>query len=407
MPQISVDNAGVSLAQEVTSPAAEAQRRALACACLVGFAFSANYTNHAPLAGALAREFGFNQALAGLLTTGIFATHAAMQVPGGHLVDRLGARNVLIFALAWVALGNFAIAFSGAYWQLLGWKIFTGVGTGTCFVAGARYIHEALAGPRLPLAQGLYGGSILLGSGFVILAVPRIFVWMGWRGAFLVTAIVAAAAWVLWIIAAPRVRARTHARGSFRGMLGSPQLWLLGLMQMASFGLAIVVGAWIVALLGKAFGMPAAKAGLVGSLVLLLGITTRPLGGALKRHTGVRALLAGSFLLNAAGCFALASGWSSLPLAVLAVVFLGMGCGAPYAALFTRAAALFPGRAGAAMGMVNMLGILMILIGAPLAGRLADWTGSFRSSFIALCAFSLLACAAAFFVSPDEPSSPV
>jgi MFS family permease len=400
-----LENSGVSLALEHVSLAAEAQWSALTCACFVGFAFSANYTNHAPLAAALAREFGFNQALAGLLTTGIFVTHAAMQIPGGHLVDRLGARNVLIFALAWVTLGNFAIAFSSAYWQLLAWKVFTGIGTGTCFVAGARYIHEALAGPRLNLAQGLYGGSILLGSGFVILAIPRISVATGWRGAFLVTAAVAAAAWLLWTIAAPRVQAAKHARGSFRGMLAAPQLWLLGLMQMASFGLAIVVGAWIVALLGKAFSLPAARAGAVGSLVLLLGIATRPLGGALKSKLGVRPLLAGSFLMNAAGCFLLASGWSSLPLAVLAVVLLGTGCGVPYAALFTRAAALYPGRAGAAMGLVNMLGILMILIGAPLAGHLADWTGSFRPSFLALGAFSLVACAAASFVSQDEPSS--
>jgi len=59
------------------------------------------------------------------------------------------------------------------------------------------------------------------------------------------------------------------------------------------------------------------------------------------------------------------------------------------------------------MGLVNMLGILMILIGAPLAGHLADWSGSFRSSFLALGAFSLMACAAAFLVSRDEPSSAI
>ena len=98
-------------------------------------------------------------------------------------------------------------------------------------------------------------------------------------------------------------------------MLMSPQLWLLGLMQMASFGVAIVVGAWIVSLLGNSFGMPPAKAGLLGSLVLLLGIGTRPLGGALRRHVPVRPLLAVSFLMSAAGCLALASGWHSLAVA--------------------------------------------------------------------------------------------
>jgi MFS family permease len=57
------------------------------------------------------------------------------------------------------------------------------------------------------------------------------------------------------------------------------------------------------------------------------------------------------------------------------------------------------------MGLVNMLGILMILAGAPMVGRLADWTGGFRSSFLALGIFSLLACAAAFLVNRDEPST--
>ena len=72
---------------------------ALICACLVGFAFSANYTNHAPLIPSLTGAFGFSLALAGLLTTGIFLTHAGMQIPGGHLADRLGARWVITIAL--------------------------------------------------------------------------------------------------------------------------------------------------------------------------------------------------------------------------------------------------------------------------------------------------------------------
>src|SRR3984893_18276123 len=108
----------------------KSQRAAIVCGCIVAFAYSANYTNHAPLAPALMREFGFNQALAGFLTTGIFATHAAMQIPGGSLVDRLGSKRVLLFALAWVALGNIGMAFAGAYWQLLLCKSFTGMGTG-------------------------------------------------------------------------------------------------------------------------------------------------------------------------------------------------------------------------------------------------------------------------------------
>ena len=148
-------------------------RLELACACAAAFAFSANYTNHAPLAPLLMRQFGFTQAMAGLLTTGIFLTHAAMQIPGGHLADRFGGRRVLAWALAIVCVGNVGIAFATGYAGLLFWKVFAGVGTGSCFVAGARYLAQVMPPALLPKAQGYYGGAVLLGSGFVIYAVPR------------------------------------------------------------------------------------------------------------------------------------------------------------------------------------------------------------------------------------------
>ena len=383
---------------------AASQRAALICGCIVAFAYSANYTNHAPLAPALMHQFGFNQALAGFLTTGIFATHAGMQIPGGHIVDRLGAKRVLVFALAWVALGNLGLAFAGAYWQLLACKIFTGMGTGVCFVGGARYVHQALAGPRLHVAQGFFGGSIQMGAGFVILAVPRLNLIAGWRVTFLVSAGMALTAAIVWMAAAPRVAPVASPPGRFSEMLLAPQLWLLGLVQMATFGLSVVVGSWVVVILTKVMKVPATEAGLIGSLVLLLGIVSRPLGGVLRRHMGIRPLLLGSLVMIALGCFAFVTSLITLGIALTAVVLIGMGVGLPYAAMFSRAGALFPGRAGAAMGLVNMLGIIMILGGAPLVGHLADLTGTFKASFIVLGGFSLLVCAAVPLIDRDEPS---
>lgn len=397
-----------SAAVGMAAPAAlseKSRRAAVLCGCIVAFAYSANYTNHAPLALPLMREFGFNQALAGFLTTGIFATHAAMQIPGGHLVDRLGAKRVLFCALAWVTLGNLGMAFAGAYWQLLACKIFTGLGTGVCFVGGARYVHAAAKGPRLNFAQGLFGGSVQLGAGFVILAVPRLYLLAGWRATFLVSAGMALTAAIIWLAAAPNVSSGTAPPGRFGEMLLAPQLWLLGLVQMASFGLSLVVGSWVVVMLVRVLKVPATQAGLIGSLVLLLGIVSRPLGGILRRHIGIRPLFIGSLVMIALGCFAFVSSSISLGIALAAVVLIGMGVGLPYAAMFSRAGALFPGRAGAAMGLVNMLGILMILGGAPLVGHLADLSGTFRASFVVLGGFALAVCAAVPFIARNEPSA--
>src|ERR1700686_4200222 len=97
----------------------QSQWSALAAACAIGFASSANYTNHAPMVTSLAAEFGFKLAAAGVLTTGVFPTHGGIEIPGGYPADRLGPKPVLTIALAVVCLGNIALGLATSYWQLL------------------------------------------------------------------------------------------------------------------------------------------------------------------------------------------------------------------------------------------------------------------------------------------------
>jgi nitrate/nitrite transporter NarK len=177
------------------------------------------------------------------------------------------------------------------------------------------------------------------------------------------------------------------------------------LFQMATFGMSVVVGSWVVVLLVKVMKVPATRAGMIGSLVLLLGIVSRPLGGALRQHIGIRPLMTGSLLMTALGCFLLLPSSISLMTAMAAVILIGIGVGIPYSAMFSRAGALFPGRAAAAMGLVNMLGIIMILGGAPLVGHLADLTGSFKTSFAVLGGFTLSTCALVPLIDRAEPVS--
>lgn len=115
-------------------------------------------------------------------------------------------------------------------------------------------------------------------------------------------------------------------------------------------------------------------------------------------------MFAGSLLMVALGCFLLLPSSINLATALAAVVLVGMGIGIPYAAMFSRAGALFPGRAAAAMGLVNMLGIFMILGGAPLVGHLADLTGSFKTSFAVLGGFTLATCLAVPLLDREEPA---
>jgi nitrate/nitrite transporter NarK len=367
-------------------------------ACLVGFAFSVNYTNHAPLASALMGVFSFNKAQAGLLTSAIFLTHAIMQIPGGHLADRFGGKRVIQTGLLIITFGNTAISMAGSYEQLIVWKAFIGFGTGISFIGGARYIAQSLPHSSLPKAQGLYGASILLGSGFVIFLVPQLASIFNWSGAFLSTAVIAGSVLIIFSLFAPVPPRAIHPHVDLGEMLSHKELWVLGFLQMASFGLVIVIGTWINELLKLNIGLAPKTAGAVGSIVLLLGIITRTYGGKLVEQIGYRNLIILSILLNITGCFMLAMLGSSFVAVFTAILFLGFGCGLPYAALFSKATMLFPGRAGAAMGLVNMLGIIMILVGSPLLGKIADLTGNFQMAFVALGCFSVLAFVVSLFL---------
>lgn len=375
------------------------QKIALFCACLAGFSFSANYTNHAPLKEWLMKsfdtpDFPLTKAMFGFLTTAIFLTHALMQIPGGHLADKYGPKKVLCIALTVVCIGNFGISFAESYNLLLFWKFFVGFGTGVSFVSGARYIYQSIPLEKLFIYQGYYGASVLLGSGFVIFAVPQIArFYDNWSPAFILTSAVAFTTLLIVLFFAPKPFAKEHPHSSLLTMLSNGQLYLLGLVQMASFGLVIVIGSWITEMLKENFSFDnKIIIPFIASLVLLLGIFTRPWGGKLVSQIGVRKLLVISLLLNTAGCFILAFFTTYLYIAIFAIILLGIGCGLPYAGLFNRAAELFPGRAGAAMGLVNMLGIIFILVAAPLVGKIADWTGNFSSAFISLGLFAFIMC---------------
>ena len=89
----------MATAQQVETRLTRAELMGLVSVCVVGFAFSANYTNQAPMVAALIAEFKFSLAAAGFLTTGIFLTHGGIQLPGGSIADKFGPGRVISLSL--------------------------------------------------------------------------------------------------------------------------------------------------------------------------------------------------------------------------------------------------------------------------------------------------------------------
>lgn len=383
-----------------------AQRwKALWFVTALGFVFSANYTNHGPLVPTLVKDLHITLAMAGFLTTAIFLTHGALQIPGGALADKLGAKRVALWSLLIITLGNFFIGVSNSYYQILALKFFIGIGTGAAFIAGARYVPTFFAGKEIQRAQGVYGGSILLGSGFVIYGVPQLLAAVGWHKVFFVTGGMAALLAVLWHYYAPDTPTHiTSPKINWANVIGSRNIWLLSMAQLGSFGAIIAAGVWVNTLLIKTVHLPPKTAGMVGSIVLLLGIISRPLGGLILGH---KLLAPKPLLALACGGLALGFIWmglsSTMGVAVLAIFFTGMMAGLPFAGIFNSARDNCPATPGVAMGFVNTWGAFGVMVLPPIIGRLVDVTGTFVSGFFVLGAAALLGCLCCLALKEPKP----
>ena len=382
-----------------------AQRwKALWFVTALGFVFSANYTNHGPLVPTLVKDLEITLAMAGFLTTAIFLTHGVLQIPGGALADKFGAKQVALGALIIIAVGNLLIGVANSYYQILALKFVIGIGTGSAFIAGARYVPTFFAGKEIQRAQGVYGGSVLLGSGFVIYGVPQLLAAVGWHGVFIITGGMAVLLAVLWHFFAPDTPSHiTAPKINWSNVVGSFNIWMLSISQLGSFGAIIAAGVWVNTLLIKAIHLDPKTAGMIGSTVLLLGIISRPLGGFILGH---KILQVKPLLALALGGLAVGFVWiglsTSLTMAFIAIIFTGVMAGLPFAGIFNSARDNCPATPGVAMGFVNTWGAFGVMALPPIIGRLVDITGTFVSGFYVLGFAALLGCLCSLVLKPPK-----
>jgi MFS family permease len=372
--------------------------RARIIAGFCGLAVSAgwNITNVGPIADGEAKAYGVGLVTVGLFTTALFVGHLLAQIPSGRAIDLLGARRVGLVALLWVAACNAVLLATPSPALALAVRAIAGLGTGALFVAGSDYTRSS----QTPLAQGLFGGASIAGSGLAVALMPALEHPLGWRAPWW-TGLVLALAAVPVLAVAPADTVRPHHEGLPGRVLSDPRLFRLGAMHAATFGLSVIAGNWIVNLLTRTSGFSHEKAGAVGTFVLLGGLVTRPFGGVLLRRRAdlTRPILFGSLAAGTLGTTVLAA-FTSLPLgvALVAAIVAGAAAGLPFAAVFTSAQHLRRDAPGAAVGLVNGVAVLVILAGTPLAGLTFSLPGDGRIGFAVLAAL----WAAALALVPRE-----
>jgi MFS family permease len=351
--------------------------RALVAGFALAFTPGFNVANVGAVADTASRQYGVGLGIIGLFTTALFLSHAVMQVPMGRLCDRLGARAVGAAGLAVVAVASAAALGWREAWFAIAMRFVAGFGTAASFVGGSDYVRSTIGSS---VAQGMYGAVSMAGGGLAVGLLP---LWASWRTPFVSAAVVAAVGAIV-VLVSPRDGVRSP-RPAERVTVRDRRLLPLGAWHAASFGLSVVLGNWTVTLLHRAGGVSEATAGIAGGLILFLGVISRPAGGRLvDRPAVVRA----SFVVSAVGTIALLAA-TPFALAVAGAAVVGLAAGIPFAPSFAGAARVRPDAPGAAVGFVNMIAAVTILVGTPLLGLTFSLPGGGRIGFAAVAALCL------------------
>jgi predicted MFS family arabinose efflux permease len=355
---------------EASNAAAGRSLRTLVGGCLVAGAAGWSLTAAGAGATALENAYGVSLVVVGLFTTAMAVPYALLQLPAGALVDRWGAPRAALLGLGLMLVAYLAALSVPHAGLALAARALVGAGGAICFSAGADLARASRTGP---LGLGIFGGVAISTGGVAVLVVPLGEGLLGWRSAWATgggMALLAMAALALVPAAATAarsgVRDRIHGRTS---VIRDGQLHRLAAIHAVTLGLGVVLSNWVAVVLERVWGLRPGVAAALGSLVLLLAVVSRPLGGYLaRRHPlSVRGMVVGALVASAAATAALA--WpSDAVVAGLAVSVLGLASGLPFAAVLAAAQSRRADRPAAAVGLMNGQANILVLLGAPLLG---------------------------------------
>ncbi len=367
------------------------RKRVMLAACAVGGVGGWNIANTGAAVSQLTTSYGVGTTEIGLLSSILFLSQVLCQIPTGHFVDRIGARNSAFLCTAIFGLANLAACATANYELGLVCRAAMGPAMALSFIAGTSYIRGAQGSS---FAQGAFGGVSAGFGGLALAIVPALTAQYGWRTPFLTGAVIAALALPL-IAAAPELRPRPDGDGGMRRVVNLAKdrlLWKLSVIQAGAFGLNAVIANWSVLLLERNAGASARVAGLAGALTLVGGMLSRPLGGLFvsRRPECTRLVLTSALVLGALATATLAAG-PPIGVAVAAALAVGLASGVPFGPTMDLAGRSHPASPGTAIAILNTGAMLAIVLGTPAIGATFSLPGDGRAGFAALALLWLVA----------------
>ena len=358
--------------------------------------------NFAPLLPMVREEFALSNAWVGALTSATILSHTVLQLPAGHLADRVGAKRLVEVGAGVVAISTMASALAPNMEALLLCRFILGVGTATVFVSALVCVNLVVPPERRVVAQGLFGASANVGVLMVLLFSEGVARWQGWRGVFLIEGVLILG--MVWLFAS-KLRIEGNASRAtppaWGELLRDRPLYLLGLAHTLTYGVFTALSTWMATFLWERYGIGLEWAGPLAALLPASSVVARSIGGALSVGRERQVIVLCS-LATAAGVALMPLAPGPIP-AVLDLLVLGWSASLPFGAIFSYISLVSPkGASGGGFSLVNFVGNVGALAFPPVIGYALDTTGSFGPGFWLMAAVGMAGGAAVALRLPGD-----
>jgi predicted MFS family arabinose efflux permease len=371
--------------------AAVPARRDFTVIGLIGLAHGTSHFFHMllpPLFPAFIREFGLSYSELGLLVSVFFIISAVGQAAAGFVVDRIGARPVLLSALGCFVLAALLAASAQGYAGLVAAAALAGLGNSPFHPADFTILNKRVSPPRLGHAFSVHGISGNLGWAVAPVFLVGISALAGnWRWACVAAALLALSVLLLLVIRRDVIDDRrgqwAHERAGAPPAGGSenalaflklPSVWLCFSFFFWTTAALSAVQGFAGPALGQLYGLPLSVTAFVVTGYMLCGAAGMVAGGFLvTRVQRLEKTIALAMAAAASLLLLVASGWLP-PLAAAAAVSLagiGTGLAGPSRDMLIKRAAP-PGATGRVYGTVYSGLDVGFALAAPVFGWLLD-----------------------------------
>lgn len=334
------------------------------------------------------------------LSVAQLTTYAALQIPAGKLLDRFGARSVMVTGAVLMAAAQTLMAVSTDYKLALAARVLLGAGDAPIFISACRLVAQHFPPRRAPLM--VQATAVTGQAGQLATAIPVAWALheLGWRSTFMMLGGIGLAAGVaLFVFVAPRpplqpVMAGAHEQAGDRpaageeaavaggadaaaGVVSRAGVWLgFWTHFTALFSPNTIALLWGVPFFTTAQGLTKAQASGLLTVLTITKFVVGPLVGTLTaRHPLRRSWISLGFAaVTAVAWVLLLSPSTPRPYWQLVLFAIAVGAGGPVSLVGVDFARTFAARdrLGAATGVANMGGFVSTILAVGLVGIMLE-----------------------------------